>query len=1195
MTRDASRRLFRAEPLPTRMHPGPPRRTSPGTDWRTVRSFVVGLSAGDDAQSLATRRLTTAIADVPPTAMTAAGVANLYADCVLARRRPWFRHDLDDPRTESAIHAAVLALLRWFLAVHGGRALALAVDRVRTEDVLRLPPGVVPAWSHPVYLAARSLLARAPAAEYEAAREAFRAIAAGEDWRAAAVFAFVLADDRPEPHALQALSVLHAAVAAGTVPAREPALAALIADAPPGAVAQWRNHRRGTFSFAPSVLDPARLAATVAAVAIRAGAPALPGLAWLLHQARDDDRTTIARAMLATWEEGALDPLLPFLHRRWARAALARAETCDPAWTVGRYLVAVAAGRGGPMLRARLLDRIDAHGSARIRAWAQTLGPPALACLDRLTGPDEVALAHRDAWPAALRSPPWRDPNWRSVTRHVVTLAPLPTPLPSDVPAVSSIIATFRERRAVVLPSLASLRGLIATEEASIGPEGDAVHRPARLPPSDASEETLLAWLVARLTEIDGAGSSPWFSPLYGGLYCGLERQPAALALRLWRHGGPRLALHRSVPSPARAMLRRFGEQVLPEVVRLVADDPYVGFAEFADLAIGELAPVAARAVVRTKAARAGALGWLRRHQSVALVHLVPPALGPAGPERDEAGLAIRRLHRDRGGAEALAGVVARYAATTAGVDEAMAEVLAYDELHLTPDPIPRLPDWFVPSTLSRPVLRAGGALGDDAVIAIGEILSFSRPDSVHAGVELVKEACTPASLGRFVSDLLAAWMAAGMPGRQGWALWAMGWLGDDASVPALVAALRRLGEARALPQVAMAIAALAEIGSDAAVTQLGAVARSSGAKSMRQKAGRHLLALAQARGLTRDELRDRTAPDLGLDRRGGLDLDFGPRRFRITFDAALHPLVREDTGPLMSDLPRPRRSDDATLAAAATARWRTLKRETRTAAGPTLLRLETMLATARRIAPDVFLTSFARHPWVQNPSRHLLWGVFDDAAPDSVPRITFRLAGDTAFVDADDEPVAALVPGATGVVGLVHPLQLAPDMLDTWRRAFLRQGVAQPFPQVDRAVYRLSAAERARASLHRFQGLVVEAGWLRGMGTRGWPFERPVGNGLMWAIEREVVLRDGLSGMVSLEFAEGIRVGTPDPGEPPRTLGTLDLRVPAEDREWSPAAFDRLDAVTASEILRDLDALARHGAHPAAAAAPTGGVTRLQ
>lgn len=337
--------LFRGAPLPTRSHPGPRTRGGAADGWTALHDFVAAArQTTDPRRRLARDRLLACVPAEPPDYLNGEGAALLYADLIIDRYG----------RGPGAFDAAVAGLADWLLAVQGGCALAVAVNQVRIEASGDRPANEIRIWSEPFFLAARCALVQAPNARYAEAVAAFAGIADAEGWPAAAVAAFVLADDRAEAHHLQPLAVLRAAEAAGASAADAPAVIALVAESPPDLVADRRVQRRGSFSFARAAMGPARLAATLAAVAARNGQAALPALSWLLHHAADADRLTIGKAVLATGHDAALVPLLPFLHRSWARAALARAEACDPAWTVGRYLTAVSEGRGGPVLRARL-------------------------------------------------------------------------------------------------------------------------------------------------------------------------------------------------------------------------------------------------------------------------------------------------------------------------------------------------------------------------------------------------------------------------------------------------------------------------------------------------------------------------------------------------------------------------------------------------------------------------------------------------------------------------------------------------------------------------------------------------------------------------------------------------------------------------------------------------------------------------
>ncbi len=171
----------------------------------------------------------------------------------------------------------------------------------------------------------------APEADYDAAVALLNArIAEDHDWPAACAFAFILADDRAAPHPLQPVAVVEAAASAGIDVAADTAYLPLLADAPPEAVARWRAKRSYHLYFVYCALDAAEAAATLLAVARAAGQPALPALDWLLHYALDEQRRTVALAILSTGEAGALPALLPHLHEKPVAAALDAALEATP-------------------------------------------------------------------------------------------------------------------------------------------------------------------------------------------------------------------------------------------------------------------------------------------------------------------------------------------------------------------------------------------------------------------------------------------------------------------------------------------------------------------------------------------------------------------------------------------------------------------------------------------------------------------------------------------------------------------------------------------------------------------------------------------------------------------------------------------------------------------------------------------------
>ena len=126
------------------------------------------------------------------------------------------------------------------------------------------------------------------------------------------------------------------------------------------------------------------------------------------------------------------------------------------------------------------------------------------------------------------------------------------------------------------------------------------------------------------------------------------------------------------------------------------------------------------------------------------------------------------------------------------------------------------------------------------------------------------------------------------------------------------------------------------------------------------------------------------------------------------------------------------------------------------------------MLATSRLITPDEFRSHFATHPLIGHLARRLVWVLQADAAGEAPRQIAFRVDDGGRCVEADGTAVSVDPVAGARSVGVAHPLRLDADSLARWRRCFERLGLRQPFPQLDREVFRLSSAETASVRLHR-------------------------------------------------------------------------------------------------------------------------------
>ncbi|MGK5553659.1 DUF4132 domain-containing protein [Actinomadura kijaniata] len=530
---------------------------------------------------------------------------------------------------------------------------------------------------------------------------------------------------------------------------------------------------------------------------------------------------------------------------------------------------------------------------------------------------------------------------------------------------------------------------------------------------------------------------------------------------------------------------------------------------------------------------------------------LVPVALGKSGPQRSRAEAALRRIAATEGD-QAVLEVAGEYGAKAARAAEAL---LAADPLEDLPAEMPWRPVWQDPYLLPQVLLRENGlALPADAVDHVVTMLSISTPDKPYAGVDLVREICDPASLAAL------AWRLFELSGLREqeyhadenyWVLTALGLLGDDETVRRLTPVIQAWPGDGGHHRAVRGLDALLAIGTEVALMHLHGIATGIRYQGLARKARERLDSLAEDLGLSPEQLGDRLVPDLGLDDRGGMFLDYGPRGFTVGFDERLRPYVVDDTGRRRATLPKPGARDDRELAPAAHERFAALKKDVRTVAAQQLRRFEHAMVTQRRWTAEEFRGLIVGHPLVRHIARRLVWITEDGRA--------FRVAEDRSLADLRDDELTLAAPVR---VGVAHPLHLA-GSLEAWAGVFDDYEISQPFPQLDRPTYALTGTERASAELERFRGITVPVGRLLGMERRGWLRGGAEDNGVHVSVVRE--LPGGRT--VAIDVEPGIVAG--DVGHwPEQRIG----RVRLGGRTGSPPRpFSDLDAITASEILADV------------------------
>ena len=343
----------------------------------------------------------------------------------------------------------------------------------------------------------------------------------------------------------------------------------------------------------------------------------------------------------------------------------------------------------------------------------------------------------------------------------------------------------------------------------------------------------------------------------------------------------------------------------------------------------------------------------------------------------------------------------------------------------------------------------------------------------------------------------------------------------------------------------------LSAIGTPAALLHLAHVADKSRFEEAKKHARETLEQVAAAQGLTTDELADRTVPDLELDGDGTATLDFGARKFKVTFDEGLHPVVQSEDGTRLPSFPRATKTDDAALAKAASARFKGLKADAETVAQSLLRRFEIAMVKNRSWSASAFREYVVGHPLVTHLARRLVWSSSAGA---------FRVAEDGSFADANDAEYT-LADDAT--VTLPHPLVLGAEQVTKWSSIVSDYGVVQPFEQLGRATY-VPGEDANAQKLERFANRKSKAGPLMGsLDSRGWQ-KWPDETSLSSA-GKTLRTKSGGEAHVSLYFTPGIDLGDVA-GSPEQVFQAPTLRGAASFGEVAPVDY--------SELVRDLEYL---------------------
>jgi hypothetical protein len=484
-------------------------------------------------------------------------------------------------------------------------------------------------------------------------------------------------------------------------------------------------------------------------------------------------------------------------------------------------------------------------------------------------------------------------------------------------------------------------------------------------------------------------------------------------------------------------LVETFGERILDALLALYGSkmhDP-ADVAEALSVFADDRAAARLAEELIKKKSRAHTLAYFARHPDLA-----ERALRPMAEGRSKAALLARET------LEAAERSIANAALEEASMDDVPEALRAPPWLAKKRARNPKLDPTLRIEGLTRPRLSNGKALPLPAVTNLLGYLARStieKPELMLAEIVGSLDRRTLAELGW---ELARHWELRPRK-REQWMIDSLVVLADDEIV-------RRTSPAMKHSRI---YRVLGFIGTDAAAFELlTAIARL--ARSKRPLDARvpetAFEGIAAQRGMSVDELEDWLVPALGVDDRGGVDLDYGARTVRVVFDAHLVPIIFAPNGTPLKALPDKGKNDDAAKVKDAKRRFADLHEDVTVLAERRLATLERGMIAGRTWPYATWKKVWAGHVLMAHLARAVVWQCGSTA---------LRLAEDGSLA-GDDDAVVPLADDAQ--IGVAHPAELGADRVARWTQILADYHLLQPFEQLVRPLPSLGDEDQTELAL---------------------------------------------------------------------------------------------------------------------------------
>lgn len=402
-----------------------------------------------------------------------------------------------------------------------------------------------------------------------------------------------------------------------------------------------------------------------------------------------------------------------------------------------------------------------------------------------------------------------------------------------------------------------------------------------------------------------------------------------------------------------------------------------------------------------------------------------------------------------------------------------------------------------------------GTLASEDHLAAILVCYADMEISGYHKDAVQLADSLNKTELSAYMTQLFTRYLETGAEAKKKWVLYAVSVHGQEAVIPELYTQIQEWPKASRGAMAAEAVKALALNGSPTALLLVDQIARKFKFRQVKTAAGEALSYAAKEMGISRAELEDRIVPNLGFDERMEQTFDYGTRSFKVVLTPALELEVYDEKGKRLKNLPSPGKKDEPEKAKAANDAYKLLKKQLKTVVANQKLRLDQAMSAERLWKVAQWRELFVKNPVMHQFATGLIWGIYEDG----VLKDTFRYMEDGSFNTVDEE---VYVLPETGMIGLVHPIELDEESLNAWKEQLSDYEIIQPVEQMERPLYRLTEEEKQQSELTRFGGKVLNGLSLSGkLQNMGWYRGSVLDAGGYYTFYRE----DGKIG-VELEFS---------------------------------------------------------------------------